>query len=209
MSNSNRGPGVRRFWEARANGMEVDVKAILEEHPSEALELANAIREAAVQDDSAARERMWLARAQVLHRLGEEVTLGILLRTSREDAGLSTNVLSLRVQARGPHLLATAIEQLEADRARITNVRIPGLWAALAEILSIDRHELVATIQSTLSGPRAVHRFTRMARGATTANRNRLLSSELPSQREENVGSYLDWVRADLGLPPSSADTVQ
>ena len=76
MSSSNRGQGVRKFWEARASGAEVDVKAIFEEHPDEALELADAIREAASQEDSVARERMWLARAQILNRSGEDVDLG-------------------------------------------------------------------------------------------------------------------------------------
>ena len=178
-------------------------------HPYEALELADAIREAATQEDSAAQERMWLARAQVLNRLGEEVTLGALLRTSREEAELSTSAVSRRAQGRGVRLLATAIEQLEADRARITNVKIPGLWSTLAEILRIDRHRLAATIQVALSGPRTAQRFTRMERGAKAADRNRFLTTGLPSDGGEDATSYMDWVRADLGLPPSPADAIQ
>ena len=145
MSSRNRGQGVRKFWEARASGEDVDVKIILEEHPDEALELADAIREAATQEDSAAQERMWLARAQVLNRLGEEVTLGALLRTSREEAELSTSALSRRAQGRG----------------------------------------------------------------AKAADRNRFLTSGLPSDGGEDATSYIDWVRADLGLPPSPADAIQ
>ena len=95
MNSSSQGPGVRRFWQARASGVEVDVAHIVQEHPDEALALADAIREAATQEDSAARERMWLARAQVLVRSGEEVTLGALLRTSRQDAGLRHNCSQL------------------------------------------------------------------------------------------------------------------
>ena len=209
MSSSNRGQGVRKFWEARASGAEVDVKAIFEEHPDEALELADAIREAASQEDSVARERMWLARAQILNRSGEDVTLGALLRTCRENAGLSTSALSSRVQERGVQLQPTAIGLLEADRARITNVKIPGLWATLAEILRIDRHRLVATIQVAVSGPQTAQRFTRMERGASAANRERLLGIDLSSERREDVTSYIDWVRAELGLPSSPADAVQ
>ena len=209
MSSSNRGHGVRKFWEARGRGAEVDVKAILEEHPDEALEIADAIRVAARQEDSAARERMWLARAYVLNRSGEDVSLGALLRTSREEVGLSTNALSQRAQGRGVGLIATAIEQLEADRARITNVRIPGLWSTLVEILRIDRHRLVATIQLALLGPRTGQRFTRMQRGATAANRQRFLTSDLPLDAGEGVANYIDWVRAELGLPPSPGDSTQ
>ena len=209
MSSSNRGQGVRKFWEARASGTEVDVTHIAQEHPDEALALADAIREAATQEDSAARERMWLARAQVLNRSGEGVTLGALLRTSREDAGLSTSALSSRVQDCGVRLLAAAIEQLEADRARITNVKIPGLWLTLAEILQIDRHRLVAMIQVALSGPRTAQRFTRMERGATATDREGFLGSELLSERREDATNYIDWVRADLGLPSSPADAIQ
>ena len=209
MNSSNRGRGVQKFWEARASGTEVDVKAIFEEHPDEALELADAIREAARQEESAAQERMWLARAQVLNRSGEDLSLGALLRTSREEAGLSTSALSLRAQGRGVRLLETAIEQLEADRTRITNVNISGLWSTLAEILKIDRHRLVATIQVALSGPQTAQRFTRMERGATAANRKRFLSSESSSERREDENSYINWVRAELGLPHSSADAIQ
>ena len=209
MSSSSRGQGVRKFWEARASGGEVDVKAIFDEHPDEALELADAIRQAASQEDSAAQERMWLARAQVLNRFGEDVTLGALLRTSREEEGLSTSALSLRVQGRGVRLLATAIEQLEADRTRITNVKTRHLWSTLAEILKIDRHRLVATIQVALSVPHTAQRFTRMERGATAANRKQLLTSELPSAEGEDATSYIDWVRADLGLPHSPSDAIQ
>ena len=208
MIKSSQGPGVRKFWKARASGAEVDVKAIFEEHPGEAIALSDALREAAIQDDSIARERMWLARAQVLSQSGEEVTLGALLRTSREDVGLSTSDLSSRVQERGVRLLAAAIEQLEADRARITNVKIPGLWSTLAEILQIDRHRLVATIQVTLSGSQTAQRFTRMERGTTAANRKRVLGIDLSSEPREDATSYIDWVRVELGLPSSAADAV-
>ena len=209
MNGSNQGQGVRKFWEARASGTEVDVKAIFEEYPDEALELADAIREAASREDSAARERMWLARAQVLNRFGEDVTLGTLLRTSREHAGLSTSALSSRVQERGVRLQPTAIDLLEADRTRITNVKVPGLWATLAEVLRIDRHRLVATLQVALSGSQTAQRFTRMERGATAANRERLLGIDLSSNRQEDVARYIDWVRSELGLPSSPADAVQ
>ena len=60
MSNGSRGPGVRKFWEAWTRGADVDLKAIAQEHPDEALALADAIREAARWEDSVARERMWL-----------------------------------------------------------------------------------------------------------------------------------------------------
>ena len=209
MSRVNRGRGVQKFWEARASGAEVDLKAILDEHPDEALELADAMSEAARQEDSAARERMWLARAYVLKQSGRDVSLGDLLRSSREEAGLSTTVLSQRAQGRGVSLIATAIQQLEADRAKVTNVRIPGLWSTLAEILQIDPHRLVATIRLAVSGPPTVQRFTRMERGSTAANRQRLMTSELPLEAGEGAADYIDWVRAELGLPRSPAEAAQ
>ena len=209
MNRVNRGHGVQKFWEARASGAEVDVEAILEEHPDEALALADAMREAARQEDSAARERMWLARAYVLNQSGRDVSLGDLLRSSREEAGLSTTALSQRAQGRGVSLIATAIEQLEADRAKITNVRTPGLWSTLAEILQIDPHRLVATIRLAVSGSPTAQRFTRMERGSTAANRQRFVTSELPLEAGEDAADYIDWVRTELGLPPSSAEAAQ
>ena len=76
MSSKNLGPGVQRFWKARARGEDVDVEAIIREHPDEALALAQAIWEAARLKDSEARERMWLARTRVLSRSGEDSNLG-------------------------------------------------------------------------------------------------------------------------------------
>ncbi len=209
MSRVNRGNGVQKFWEARASGAEVEVKAILEEHPDEALELADAIREAARQEDSAARERMWLARAHVLNQSGGDMSLGDLLRSSREEAGLSTTALSQRAQGRGVSLIATAIQQLEADRAKVTNLRTPGLWSTLAEILQIDPHRLVATIRLAVSGSPTAQRFTRMERGSTAANRQRLMTSGLPLDAGDDMADYIDWVREELGLPPSPTDATQ
>ena len=209
MSSNSKGPGVRRFWQQRANGEYVDVRHIVQEHPDEALALADAIREAAAQDNSQARERMWLAHAQELARSGEGVTLGSLLRTSRQDVGLTTTALSTRVKERGVTLHPTAIDQLEADRVRVANVRTPGLWATLTEILGIDRHRLVATIRVALVGPRTEQRFTRMERGATSANRESFLRSRPATDQEDDVTNYVDWVRAELGLPTSPTDAVQ
>lgn len=208
MNNTNRGPGVRKFWEAHTSGEEVDVTTIIKEHPGEALALADAIHEAAIREDSFARESMWLARAQVLSRAGEEVTLGALLRTSRQDVGLSTAELSSSVREQGVPLQPVAIELLEADRVNITNVTTPGLWMALAEILEVDRHRLVATMRGTLANSQSTQRFTRMDRGATSADRESFLSSGLTPQQEDSAVSYIGWVRAELGLPPSPADTV-
>ena len=209
MSRTNRGQGVQKFWEARASGKQVDVQAIFEEHPNEALNLVDAIREAASLEDSLARERMWLARAHVLNRAGENVSLGALLRASREEVGLSTSALNSRMLARGIRLQPAAIGLLEGDRAKLTNVKIHGLWSALAEILRIDRHRLIASIQVALSDSQTAPRFTRMERGATAADRERLLGIDLASDIEKDEASYVDWVRSELGLPSSLADTVQ
>ena len=206
--NSSQGPGVRRYWELRASGAEVDVTAIVQQYPDEALALADAIREAAIQEDSADRERMWFARSQALKELGEEITLGSLLRTAREEVGLSASDLSRIAQGRGVKLLAAAVEQLEADRTKITNVRIPGLWLTLAEVLQIDRHRLVAAIQTALSGQEPAQRFTRMERGTTTAERGRFLNSELASNQQEDTTSYVHWARTELELPSPPADAV-
>ena len=206
---SSQGPGVRRYWELRARGAEVDVTAIVQQYPDEALALADAIREAAIQEDSADRERLWFARSQVLKESGEEITLGSLLRTAREEVGLSASDLSRVAHGRGVKLLAAAVQQLEADRTKITNVRITGLWLALADVLMIDRHRLVAAIQAALSGQEPAQRFTRMNRGATSADRVRFLTTERSMRSEEDATSYLDWVRAELGLPSTPTNTVQ
>ena len=206
---SSQGPGVRRYWELRSSGAEVDVTAIVQQYPDEALALADAIHEAAIQEDSAARERMWLARSQVLQESGEEVTLGSLLRTARGEVGLSASDLSHKIQGHGVKLITAAIEQLETDRVIITNVKTPGLWLTLAEVLQIDRHRLVAAIQAALSGPEPAQRFTRMNRGTTRADRARFLTIGRPIGSEEDATGYVDWVRAELGLPPTPTNTVQ
>ena len=209
MTNTNRGAGVRRFLEAHASGEEIDVTAIVKEHPGEALALADAFREVAIQKESAAKERMWLARAEVLSQAGEDISLGGLIRTSREYAGLSTSDLSARMRERGVSVQPTAIDLFEAGRVTITNVTISGLWPALAEILDVDRHRLVATIRGTLANPQSTQSFTRMSRGATSADREGLLSSGVSPQQEDSAASYINWVREELGLPLSPADTVQ
>lgn len=206
---SSQGPGVRRYWELRSSGAEVDVTAIVQQYPDEALALADAICEAAIQEDSADREQSWFARSQVLKESGEEITLGSLLRTAREEEGLSASDLSRIAQGRGVKLLAAAVDQLEADRTKITNVRIPGLWLTLAEVLQIDRHKLVAAVQAALSGQKPAQRFTRMNRGATSADRVGLLTTERSMKVEEDATSYLDWVRVELDLPSTPTNTVQ
>ena len=207
MNNPKIGPGVRKFWEARTSDKEVDVPALVREYPDEAVAIADAIREAAIREESSVREGMWLARAQVLSQAGEDVSLGTLLRTSRQYAGLSTSDLSAKMREWGVSVQPTAIDLLEAERVRITNVTTPGLWSALAEILEVDRHRLVATIRGTLAKPQSTRRFTRMNRGATSADREGLLGSGVTPQQEDSAAIYIGWVRAELGLPPS-ADTV-
>lgn len=208
MNSRNIGPGVRKFWEARSRGEEVDVPAIVREHPDEVVAIADAIREAAIREDSSVREGMWLARARVLGRAGEDVSLGTLIRTSRQYAGLSTRDLSYKVRERGVSLPPTAIEFVEAGKVDLTNVKTAGLWMALSEILEIDRHRLIATIRGTLENPRSTQGFTRMDRSATPADRKGLLSGGLTSRQEFPAASYISWVRAELSLPPSLDDTV-
>lgn len=209
MSSKNLGPGVQKFWKARARGEDVDVEAIIQEYPDEALALAEAIWEAAKLEDSVARERMWLARTRVLSRSGEEATLGALLRSSREDAGLSAATLSAKIQERGVAMPPTEIDQLEADRAKIANVKTPGVWSSLAEILQIDPHRLVAMIRDALSGQQAKQSFVPMGLTTQAADRKSIHGSDISREREEGSAGYIDWVRTELGLPSSPADTVQ
>ena len=200
---------MRKFWDAHASGEEVDVAAIVQEHPGEALPLADALREVATQKESAAKENMWLARAEVLSQSGEDISLGGLIRTSRQYAGLSTSDLSARMRERGVSVQPTAIDLVEAGRVKITNMTTTGLWPALAEILEVDRHRLVATIRGTLTNPPSTQPFTRMNRGATSADRESLLGSGVVQQQEDSASSsYISWVRAELGLPPSLDDAV-
>ena len=208
MSSKSLGPGVQRFWKGRARGEDVDVEAIIQEYPDEALDLAEAIWEAARREDSVARERMWLARTRVLSRSGEEATLGALLRSSREDAGLSAAILSAKIRERGVALPPTEIDQLEADRAKIVNVKTPGVWLSLAEILQIDPHRLVAMIRAALSGQQTKQGFARMGLGTQAADQS-ILGREISREPAEPSAGYVDWVRTELGLPSSPSDTVQ
>ena len=209
MSSKNLGPGVQRFWKARARGEDVDVEAIIREYPDEALDLAQAIWEAARLEDSEARERMWLARTRVLSRSGEEATLGALLRSSREDAGLSAATLSAKMRERGVALPPTEIDLLEAGRAKIANVKTPGVWSSLAEILRIDPHRLVAMIRDALSGQQTKQSFVRMGLTTQAADRKSIHDSEIAREREKGSAGYIDWVRTELGLPSSPLDSTQ
>ena len=209
MSSKSLGPGVQRFWKGRASGEDVDVEAIIQEYPDEALDLAEAIWEAARREDSVARERMWLARTRVLSRSGEEATLGALLRSSREDAGLSAATLSAKIRERGVALPPTEIDQLEANRAKIVSVKTPGVWLSLAEILQIDPHRLVAMIRAALSGQQTNRGFARMGLGIQAADSKSILGREISREPAEPSAGYIDWVRTELGLPSSPSDTVQ
>ena len=206
MGNGVTGPGVQKFREAYAAGAEPDVAAIVREHPDEALALANAVIKAAAHKSSEGRTRMWMARAEVLGRAGEDVTLGAVLRRFREHSGLSRDVLSAEMAERGTALSPTALEQIEANHAPIANIRTPGLWPALAGVLHIAPHQIVAAIEGALSAPRGP-RSTRMERGATPTDRERFLGEAKRADMRggqgpgEDAARYLEWVKAELGLP--------
>lgn len=208
MRSKNPGPGVQKFWKARARGKDVDVEAILQEYPDEALDLAEAIWAAARLEDSAARERMWLARSRVLSRSGEKTTLGTLLRSSREDTGLTAAALSAKVRERGVALPQTEIDRLEADRAKIADVKTPGVWLSLAEILQIDPYRLVAMIRDALSGQQTKQGFVTMGLRTKAANSKSILGREISREREEVSSNYIDWVRTELGLPSPPLNTA-
>ena len=208
MRSKNLGPGVQRFWKARARGEDVDVEAIIQEYPDETLDLAEAIWEAARHEDSVARERMWLARTRVLSRSGEAATLGALLRSSREDAGLSAATLSAKIRERGVALPPTEIDQLEADRTKIANVKTPGVWLSLAEILQIDPYRLVAMIRDALSGQQTKQGFVTMGLRTKATDSKSILGGAISREREEGSASYIDWVRTELDLPSPPPDTV-
>lgn len=199
MGNGGSGAGLRRFREAYEAGEDIDVAALVREHPGEALAIANAIREAAALNMARARERMWRARTEALAAAGEDVTLGTLLRDFRRSANLTTTDLSERVQERGGSLLYRAIELIEENRADIGNVP-EAVWPALAEVLGIDRSLLFASIGDTAAKNLPGPGFTRMERGATAADRERALG-ETAGNDGRSLDDYLDRVRDALGLP--------
>ena len=174
MASGDIGPGVRRFMDARTRGERVDVAALAREYPNEALELAEAVRRAAAQDDSRARQLMWFARAEVLNDAGEDATLGAILLAARRDRNLTTTALSNAVRRRGANLLPLAIDRLEANQVMVANVD-PAIWTAVVAELQIDRHLVVAGIQMALDAPRAGRSFTRMDRGASASDREKFL----------------------------------
>lgn len=201
MSSEKLGPGVQRFWNARNRGEDVDVEAIVQAYPDEALDISEAMWEAARLEDSVARERMWLARSRVLSRSGEEATLGVLLRSSREYAGLSAAALSAKILDRGVVLQPSEIDQLEADRAKISNMKTPGVWLSLSEILQIDQHRLVAMIRNALAGQQTKQGFAPMGLRTEAADNKSILGSKSSRMQDEGSTSYISWVKAELGLP--------
>lgn len=199
MTSGEIGPGVRRFMEARARGERADLAALAREYPNEAFDLAEAVRRAAVQDDSRARQLMWFARAEVLNDAGEDATLGAVLRAARRERNLTTTALSNAVRKRGANLVPLAIDRLEANQAPVANVD-PAVWTALVAELQIDRHLVVAGIQMALDAPRAQRSFTRMDRTASASDREKFLGGTIASQQNSGA-DYLERVRTALGLP--------
>ena len=193
--------------EARTRGERVDVAALAREYPNEALELADAVRRAAAQDDSRARQLMWFARAEVLNDAGEDATLGAILLAARRDRNLTTTALSNAVRRRGANLLPLAIDRLEANQVMVANVD-PAIWTAVVAELQIDRHLVVAGIQMALDAPRASRSFTRMDRGASASDREKFLDDTATPQRETDTDDYLERVRSALDLPSAMGDAV-
>ena len=208
MTNSEIGPGVRRFREARARGDEPDAAALVHEYPDEVLDLADELRRAAARDDSIAREQMWLARAAVLRNAGEDVTLGAMLRSARSRRGLTITTLIDAVQERGETLHPMVVEQLEANQATASNVP-PEVWPVMVEELQIDRHRALAGIAIAVSAPRADRAFTRMDRSASASDREKFLDEEASSGSNAVAADYLERVRAALGLPSTLDDAIQ
>ena len=207
MASGDIGPGVRRFMDARTRGERVDVAALAREYPNEALELAEAVRRAAAQDDSRARQLMWFARAEVLNDAGEDATLGAILRTARRERNLTTTALSKAVRRRGANLVPLAIDRLEANQAPVANVD-PAIWTAIVAELQIDRHLVVAGIQMALDAPRAQRSFTRMDRTASASDREKFLDETTASQQDSGADDYLERVRTALDLPSVLDDAI-
>ena len=208
MSSTGVGPGVRQFREARARGDEPDAAALAQEYPDEALDLVAVVRWAAARDDSIAREQMWRARAAVLSSAGEDVTLGAMLRAARNRRGLSIRALVDAARERGASLHPMAVERLEANQAAVSNVA-PEIWSAVIEELQIDHHRALAGIALAVSAPLANRAFTRMGRGASDSDRERLLDEATPSGSGTVGDDYLERVRAEFGLPSTLDDAMQ
>lgn len=207
MTSGDIGPGVRRFMEARARGERTDVAALAREYPNEALGLAEAVRRAAVRDDSRARQLMWFARAEVLNDAGEDATLGAILRMARRERNLTTTALSDAVRRHGANLVPLAIDRLEANQAPVANVD-PAIWTAIVAELQLDRHLVVAGIQMALDAPRAQRSFTRMDRTASASDREKFLEETAASQQDSDANDYLERVRTALGLPSALDDAI-
>lgn len=208
MTSAEIGPGVRRFIEMRARGERPDVPALASRYPKEALDLVEAARRAAVQDESRARELMWFARAEVLRDAGQDSSIGAALRRARRERKLSITLLSSALRERGVELLPIAIDHLEENRVTIKNVD-PEVWSAVIEELQIDRHLVVAGIQMALDAPSTSPSFTRMDRRASTSDREEFLAEATASPPDEGAAEYLERVRQALGLPSALDDTPQ
>lgn len=207
MASSKDGPGVRRFWAARDRGQEADIAALGHEYPEEALDLARAARQAAAREDSLAREQMWLARAEILSRVGEDETLGTLLRRARNELGLTTAALSAALRTRGARIPPLALDRLEENRVTVTNVE-EEIWPAMVRELGIEPHRVIAAIRLAIAEPRASQAFTRMDRATSVSDREKFLGGAGSTEPDMGSGAYLDRVRAALGLPSASRDAV-
>ena len=187
MSSDTIGPGLRTFREAIARGAYVDVRALLDEYPAEALVIVDELQAPTARDWSMMRERAWLAFAEVERDTGKDSGLGVLLQSAREERGSSVADLVQSIQARGVDLDSGTFEQLEASQGVDID---PEVWAAVVEELGLDRHHVVANIRRTLSPLRAEGEYLSGA----------MLSREPPG----NVADYLDRVRVALGIPTES-----
>ena len=164
------GPGVRRVREALATGERPGADAFIREYPDEASAIIAEVRNALARD-SAARERAWLIRAEVVGGTGRDVTLGTTVRGERTERGLSREALAQAVQERGAVLTAAVLADLEANRMASVE---PAVWSALIAELELAPHEVVAGVRLALA------------------------AEGVPDLDAE---AHLDRLRGELGLP--------
>ena len=184
MASDTIGPGLRKFREAAARGEQVDVLALMDEYPSEALAIVDEVQVPIKHDRPMMREHMWLARDEVERDAGRDADLGAMLRAEREYRGITVADLARSVQVLGVDLDAATLERLEANQGVDID---PGSWAAVVAELELDPYHVVANIRRSLSPLRA--------------EGEPLSGAMLSREPTRDVADYLDRVRSALGIP--------
>ena len=184
--------GVREFWETSEQGGPVDVAAIIERHPFDALAIAREVLNRHDTYISRLHEISWLARSQVEASHCGRFAPGASIKVQRKARGWSPEALYAAAALPSDLWSPGALAALEAGDPDPVPVEA---WAGLADVFEWEPYCVVAEIRFAF-GERVGFRRPRGPR-------------RLHTEPGVSDAAYLDEVRSALGVPLSSMPAIE